>query len=327
MVEVLMQLLDQGEYEKCLKAAEQQLFKGGYTIAQLAQINMVICRCRVALNDPYSAVPSGLLASKLARDVGDWDTLGRTLLSLGTALVGVRQFDQALHHLYSFFEHLLHYKESRRLEGAIWKSIGVAHQRKLESGRALEAFTRARDWFSKNGMDRSAFSVTHDMLNTHLQLIETDENASVLPVADLLAFERAMVKKHATESYYASTHYLDRANVYFMEGRIGRAIICAMKSMEVLKNDHLVNFHGHMVLHKCTKALGNAKQALGYALAARVAALQAKHFDLEFIASQAMAEVIRKQGLEVVRELDEEYRSMGIDLAQYISPALLGRPN
>ncbi len=327
MLDVLSQLLEDGEYEKCLKAAEQQLFRGGYTIAQLAQLNMVICRCRIGMQDPYGAVPSGLLASKLARDVGDWDTLGRSLLNLGTALVAIRQYDQALHHLYSYFEHVLHYGTARKLEGAVWKSIGVAHQRKLDSIQALEALNRARDWFMKKGIDHSAFTCTHDILNTHLQLVEAEAVDTLKPVVSLLAYERTIARKYPNDSYYAATHLLDRASVYYQEGRIGRAIICAMKSMEARKDDYLTTFHGHMVLHRCTKALGNAKQALGYALAARVAAMSAKHFELEFLASQAMADVIKKQGIQIVRELDEEYQAMGIDLSQYIAPSLLGRPN
>lgn len=327
MLEVLVQLMEDGEYEKCLRQAEQQILRGGWTIAQLAQINMVICRCRVGQQDPYGAIPSGMLAAKLAKDVADWDTLGRTLLSLGTAYVAVRQYDKALHSFYSFFEHSVKYSTARRLEGAIWKHIGVAHQRKLESDKALDALNRARLWFAKHEVDYSSFMVTSDMINTYLQMHDMDPLSSLEPVADLLKAQKAIVKRYPTDTHYKATHLLDLASNYLHQGRLGRSMVCAMKVTETRRDDFWLTFHSHMVLHRCTKLVGDNKQALGYALAARVAALHGRHYELEFIASQAMAEVIRQQGEGVVRELDAEYQALGIDLGQYFSPSLLRRDN
>ncbi len=327
MLDVLLELMENGEYEKCLRQSEQQILKGGWTIAQLAQINMVICRCRVGLQDPYGAIPSGMLAAKLARDVADWDTFGRTLLSLGTAYAAVRQYDQALHTFYSYFEHIMKYNTARRLEGAIWKHIGVTHQRKLESDKALEALNRARVWFEKNGIDHSSFTTASDMINTYLQMHEKDPLTSLEPAADLLKFEKSIARKYPGDTYYKAAHLLDRAGYYLHQGRLGRAMVCAMQVTEARRDDFWLTFHSHMILHRCTKIVGDHKQALGYALAARVAALQGRHYELEFIASQAMAEVIRQQGESVVRELDEEYQAMGIDLGQYFSSSLLRRDN
>lgn len=50
-----------------------------------------------------------------------------------------------------------------------------------------------------------------------------------------------------------------------------------------------------------------------------------KFYELEFLASQAMADVIKEQGPEVVRQLDQEYLAMGVDLSQYLSPWVLRR--
>lgn len=327
MIDALTQLMESGQYEQSLRLAEQQLIRGGWNLSQLAQINLVICRCRLGLQDPYGAVPSGLLATKLARDTGEWDLLGRALLNVGTAYVGIRQYDQALHHFYSYFEHSFKYTTSRRLEGAIWKHIGVTLQHKLESKKAIEALNKARAWFTANDIDQSAFTVTHDLVNTYLGMHDTNAETSLAPVVDLLAFERSIVRKFPTETFYAGTHLLDRATYYMHCGRLGRAIVCAMQALEVRKGDHSLAFYAHMVLHRCTKLTGNAKQALGYALAARVEALKERRYELEFLASQAMADVIRQQGTEVVRELDEEYTAMGIDLGQYLSPSLLRRDN
>jgi len=327
VIEVLTQTMESGQYQEALRLAEQQLIRGGWDRSQLAQVNLVICRCRLGLQDPYAAVPSGLLATKLARDTGEWDLLGRALLNVGTAFAGIRQYDQALHHFYSYFEHSFRYTTSRRLEGAIWKHIGVTLQHKQESEKAIEALNRARAWYTANDVDLSAFTVTHDLVNTYLGMHDTDPNTNLDPVVDLLAFERAIVRKFPSETFYAGTHLLDRASYYMHGGRLGRAIVCAMQVLEVRKGDHSLAFFAHMVLHRCTKLTGNPKQALGYALAARVEALKDRRFELEYLASQAMADVIRQQGKEVVRELDEEYQAIGIDLSQYLSPSLLRRDN
>ncbi len=326
-VDSLVRLMEDGEYQKCLRIAERQLVRGGISRAELAKLNLVICRCRLGLNDPYPAVNSGLLAVKLARDVGEWDTLGRALLNLGTALVATRKYDGALTHLYSYFEHIHRYRTSRRFEGAIWRTIGIAHQRKLETDLAVDALDRARRWFAKHGVDRSAFNCLHDLVSTHLQVREKDPEAPLEPVEELLQAEKELAQKHAGESFYQATYLQDRAAYYLHANRLARAMVCAMKAMEIRKGDRLLNFHCHMVLHEATKRLGDAKQALGYALAARTEAIQSRHFELEFIAAQAMAEVVRSQRPEVVRELDREYQEMGIDLGQYLSPSILHRMN
>lgn len=325
VLDILNQLMEDGEFEKCLHHAEQQLLRGGYTISQLAQLNLIICRCRLGMNDPYGAVPSSLLAVKLARDVKDWDLLGRSLLNAGTACVGIRQYDQALQNFYAYFEHQVEYKGARRLEGAIWRHIGIAHQLKLESGKAIDAFNRAREWFARNKIDHSSFAVTHDLINTYFQVHETNPAASLDEIPELLQHQKRISNRNPHDSYYYSNYLLDKASYYYIQKRYGRAIVCAMQAMEVRSEDFLLTFHCHMVLHRCTLQLGNPKQAFGYALAARMAAVRGRHFDLEFVASQAMVSVIRKQGPDLVREIDEEYQSMGIDLGQYISPNFLQR--
>lgn len=327
MLEYVVRLMEDGKFDKSLNLAEQLLLQGGMDRAELARLNMVICRCRVGLNDPYQAVASGVLASKLARDIKDWDTLGRSLHTLGIAYLGTRQYDEALTQFYGYMEHLSRYNMSRRFEGAVWKSIGIAHQRKLEPPRAIEALERAQRWFSRQGSEHGAFGCMHELIHIHLHLNETDPEHSLAHAEALLKEQKALAHKYPDDTYFRATYLSDRAAYYLQAGRLDRAIVCAMKAMETRKEDHLLAFHCHMVLHHCTRELGDPKQALGYALAARVQAQQIRHYELEFLASRAMAEVIRQQGAQVVQELDAEYRAMGIDLGQYLSPNLLQRPN
>lgn len=326
MVEYLVQLMEEGEFEKCLRLSEQLLLKGGMTLAEMAKVNLVICRCRLGLQDSYGAVNSGLLAVKLARDLKEWDILGRALLNVGTAYMGTRQYDRALEHFYGYMEHVHMYETARRFEGAIWRSIGVAHQRKLESAQAVDALNRAFQWFTKQGADHSAFSCIHDLVHTHLQVRRT-KGASLDLVPPLLEEERRLARKYPADPFFQGIYLYDRATYYLRAKRYPRAMVCAMKVLDMSKGDHQLTSNAHIVLYECSRDLGDIKQALGYALAARVEAIRGKHYDLEFIAAQAMADIIRHKGTDAIRELDVEYQAMGVDLGQYLSPQLLRRVN
>jgi len=325
MLDALVRLMEEGEFQKCLRLAEQCMMRGGWSLAEMATINMAICRCRLGLGDPYGAVAAGMLAVRLSKDVGEYDLLARALLNLGTAYVGVRQYDQALEQFYAYFEYHTHYKKARRLEGAIWKHIGVTHQRRLESQKALEALTRAREWFSRQEVEYSVFTCTHDLINTYLQMHETDPTISLDPVKYLLEDQKVIVRRNPLDSFYEATYWLDMAAYYLHDSRIGRAMVAANKAMEIRKGDRILAFHAQLILHKCALEVEDPRRALGHALAARVQAVEGRHFDLEFLASQAMADVIKQQGSEVIKSLDEEYLAKGVDLGQYLSPWILRR--
>jgi tetratricopeptide (TPR) repeat protein len=326
LLDYLVKLMEGGEFQKCLRLAEQQLLKGGWSINELAKINLMICRCRLGIQDPHGAVVAGSMATNLARDSKDWDLFGRIALNLGTAYTGTRQYGEALQSLYGYFEHLNAYTAStRRFEGAIWKNIGIAHQHLLETTKAIDALTRARDWYAQAGIQFSTFTCTHDLLHTYLQHHSTEQGAPIVQVEQLLDAEKAFVKQFPGESYFESYSLYDQAAYYAHIGRYARATVSAQKAMDLRKADRWIGFHGNMVLHDCSQARADHRQALGYALAARVHALQGRYFELEFLASQAMAEIIKHQGEELVRELDEEYQAMGVDLGQYLSPDVLRR--
>jgi tetratricopeptide (TPR) repeat protein len=241
--------------------------------------------------------------------------------------MGTRQYDEALQQLYAYLENVHLYTTARRFEGAIWRSIGVGHQRKLESKLAIDALNRAQIWFAKQGADHSAFSCIHDLIHTYLQVNETDPKFSLKPVGDLLVKERELARKYPEDPFFRGIYLYDQASRYLRIKRYPRAMVCAMQALDISKDDHQLTSNAHMILYECCRDLGDTKQALGYALAARVSAIQGRHFELEFLAAQAMAEIIRKQGTEVIRELDLEYQAMGVDLSQYLSPEILRRVN
>ncbi|MGE5676375.1 MAG: tetratricopeptide repeat protein, partial [Mycobacterium leprae] len=324
--EYLLRLMEDGEFQKCISLAEQLLLQGGLTVQELATVNMALCRARLGIDDPFGAIPSGSLAVKLARDVEDWDLLARSLLNLGHAYLATHDFEQALFQFYSLLESERRYVESQRFVGAAWKGIGICHQHQGEHEQALVAFRRSRAWFQKNKVVHGDFTCIHDLVNTYLDWNDVNPKQSLDQVKDLLKEERAIALAHPTETYYKGTYLYDKGALYLRQRRYKRAIIAAMQAMETHKEDHELTFHVHMVLHACTRELGMVKDALGYALAARVEALAVRRFDLEYLSIRAFVETIRqKNGPAALKQLDTEYQAIGVDLSTYLPQYILQR--
>ena len=51
MLDFLEKMVAEGAYQKCLNAAEQLIRSGHNSVAELAQINLIIARCRMWVRD------------------------------------------------------------------------------------------------------------------------------------------------------------------------------------------------------------------------------------------------------------------------------------
>lgn len=321
MLDTLIRLLEEGEFRRCLHLAEQLMVQGGWSPSEMALVHLVVCRCRMGLDDLPGAVAAGLLAVGAARAEGEYDLLGRALLYLGTAYVGMQKYDHALTQFYTYLQYRDRYREAGRLEGAIWKHIGVTHQRRLEPEKALAALAKARDWFHQRSIDHGSFTCTHDMLNIYYQMHEVDPSSSLEAVPGLLAFQRGIAKRHPTRPYYHGTYRLNLAAYHLRLGQYSRASTAARRAAAVFRGDRVHAFHCEMILHRCALATSDVRSALGHALNALEHAVAVRAPELERLANQSIADLVRQQGFEVVRRLDAEYLAMGIDLGQYLSVA------
>jgi tetratricopeptide (TPR) repeat protein len=323
MVEQLIQLMEAGDYEGCLRAAEQVLLRGGLGIVEMAKVNLVIARCKLAANDAFGAIPSGIQATKMSRDAKEWDLFGRSLLTLGAAYVGANNFGEALEQFYTFIKHLADFNLSRRLEGAVWRQLGITYGRMLETEKAIDSLERARRWFARNENEHSQFICGSDLINVYLNRRQRDPEASLEPVRTILAEQKLFAKRMAHEPLY-QTHYLyNHGEYYYYMGRTGRAMIMAMQSMELAPDDNAHRFQCHMLLHRCALRQGNGKHALGYAVAARLEAMRGRFYEMELLAVQAITETIRTEGSRVVEELEKDYHEVGLDLSDYLAPGLV----
>lgn len=323
MVEQLIQLMEAGDFEGCLRAAEQLLLRGGLGMVQMAHVNLVIARCKLASNDAFGAIPSGIQATKMARDAKEWDLYGRALLTLGAAYVGANQFSEALDQFYSFLKNLADFDRSKRLEGAVWRQLGITYGRILESEKAVDSLERARRWFRRHENEHSHFICGSDLVSIYLGRREREPMASIEPVRSILAEQKLYAKRFAHEPLYRIQYLYNQAEYYFYTGRIGRAMVAAMQSMDLAQSDHAHRFRCHMLLHRCTVKIGQGKESLGYAVAARMEAMKGRHYELELLAVQAITATIKREGAQVVEALEEDYREVGLELSEYLSPGIL----
>lgn len=323
MVEKLIQLMEAGDFEGCLRAAEQQLLRGGLGMVQMAHVNLVIARCKLASNDAFGAIPSGIQATKMARDAKEWDLFGRALLTLGAAYVGANQFPEALDQFYTFLKHLGDFDKSRRLEGAVWRQLGIAYGRILETEKAIDSLERARRWFRRQENEHSYFICGSDLVSIYLGRREREPEASIESVRTILAEQKVYAKRFAPEPLYRIQYLYNQAEYYFYTGRIGRAMVAAMQSMDLAQSDHAHRFRCHMLLHRCTVRIGQGKESLGYAVAARLEAMKGRHYELELLAVQAITETIKREGAQVVEALEQDYREVGLELSDYLAPGIV----
>jgi len=302
MVDALARLMEEGRFTRCIDTADQMLRQGGWSPAQMAAIHLISCRCRLQLQDVQGAVEAGQAAVRLAQQEGQYDLLGRALLNLGTAHAALQQYDQALRCFFDYFTHMPHYQEARRLEGAVWKHLGVTYQRRLEPEKAAYALEEAQRWFAVRQIDHGAFTSRHDLINVYLYMSAADRS-KLVAVRRLLFRQQEIARRYPTEPYYTGTYLLDVSAWLLRSGRPVLAAVAASEALAVWPDDPVHAFHCHLVLHHCALARESPRLALGHVLAACSAAVAAADPQLERLATEILGDLVEREGVAILREL------------------------
>lgn len=318
-VAYLEELLSSNEYEKVLQLAEHMLGLPIDSAEELAQINHAICQARLALGEPLGAVPAGQMAAKLARDGQLFDLLGEVLLGLGQAHLAVRQYELALAVLFEYFEYQHRYGAAYRLQGNVWLEIGRANLRQGDAKQADWAFRRGLEAARTAADEGLAHRCRQGALEAGLQM------GSLEHLPWLIAESGRYVRLHPADVESRVVYWRDKARYAQAKGRHERAVDLALRALDEGRGRLELQFGCHMVLCRSAAALGHHKDALGFALAARMAAIDCRRFELEFEAAEVMFELIRSHGTGLLQELDAEYLSHGLDLTRYVSESALKR--
>jgi tetratricopeptide (TPR) repeat protein len=325
LIEYLWDLMNQGEYKRCLELAEVELLKVAEDLHSLARLNYVVFFCRMRLGDNLGALASGLLALKIAQTVGDAGLKARTLVNLGWAYLRMRKEEDALTHFYAYIDHLERTGAAADQELMAWKGIAETNMQLMRPDEAVKAFERVVLISERQGDALAMVRVKVEFLAVLLGGASSDPSSFLPKIKGLLRDLNKSLQPYKDDKFLCSKYYHQIGYFYLYSGRPVRAIVAAHKALRLKAPDARYEYTAHMILFRAYEALGLHKDAFGHALAGRMAAIHAKRFDLEYEAAEHMTELLQRHGPRVMAELDREYQGMGIDLGQFISPNLIHR--
>lgn len=308
----LKQLLDEEQWDKVLKYAEQLLFRGSSLGAvDLAWINYATAKAKNEKDEFFAAIPPGELARKLAKDAGLWDLHGRTMLTLAYSYYHTRQYEQSLNCAYEFLTSIGFYDNALDVEHGVWMLIGLSRLTLGDHRQAYQAFQRSAEAATRLGDSRRAFVAQHHALEC---LYHIDPGR----IPELLFQCACHVRGHPEDTIVLTLYLQDRATYELHRKRYARAMALCRKALRIPHTTPYMiswaKYNCNMLLAATHRQMGNLQLALGHAMTARMAAIQGKLFHLEFEAASIIHELLTSVGQDTARELDQHYLQSGVDL-------------
>lgn len=312
----LHRLLESGDYHACLAQGRSLLACELLSEADRVRVLLTLCRCHLALGDLMGAVAPGEEAVTLARSLGLRDLEGAALLDLATALAGLRRLPQALTALERFRQGLPEYTASQCLEGAALRQTAEVMARMGRPADAVDWYQHAGHWFRRFGDEQTAGECLLGIIDT------------ALDAGDLAATERwlAEADRHPLGDPASTGRLiLARARFYQLVGQPQASADEAFRALLVAENPSRLQVQAHLHLSRVAEAMDRPVEALGFAFAARVSAIDARLYPLEFEAVALLVRLIHRYGMTSVHELGVELERQGVDLYQYLERAELER--
>lgn len=313
LVNDLARLVELGDFKRCLEEAQHLWRLGGHDTEARARIQAAICRCSLELTDFFAAAQAGRLAVELAEEIGDADLLGFAVIDLATARGEVRLYEQSVMDFERFLAELASFTAARCMEGTALRRIAKVLHRSGQPQEALGRLCQARSWFHRYGDEASAMEAVRSMIRIHLELQQFDLVGALLEECSRYALE------HQLDREFLSDHLLDRAVYRLAIGKYETAVQEGFQALEAADNRLLQQCQAHLVVSQAALALGRPKDALSFAMAARVAAIDARRYDLEFEASEILFRMLHGRGACLLREIETDYYQQGVDIFHYIS--------
>lgn len=318
-VSELGRLLQCGEYKRCLEEATALLAAGAHDSEEVARIQAAICRSRLELTDFFGAVAAGQEAVVFAAEAQNYDVIGAALVDLATALVAVRLYDQAVDLFERYLDGLPTYTASRCMEGIALYRMADALHRTGRHRAALECYSRARLWFERFGDEESSRESARAMMRLFLDAGEPEQALPLLLEGDQYA------ARCPGDREFLGAHLLDRAMYFLAVGRYEESKQEAFRALEAVGDWLVQQARANLLLCHNALALNQPREALAFALAARVSAIDGRLYDLEFEASDVLFRLLRERGTWLLREVEADYREHGVNIYHYLSDQVINR--
>lgn len=318
VVDFLETLIEQAQYKECLSAAEHLLLSGQSSLADLAELNMAVARSRMWLRDYFGAVPAAQLAYKIAADQKYVHLMAKASWVLAAAYYYTRQYDSLISLGYEYYERVPASWQSPVNDAKVSNLIGLAYYYTQNYREGLRAFVRATASYRQAKDNESVLRNTIWSVRCAQAMGDHSQSRSTLAKAMRLA------RGIPTDVWVHQEILVLRSEDAFRSGRPERGAYLALRALALhVEQSKLAKFRALMLLHKYHFDRGELKDALGYALAGRVTALESRLFHLEYEAAEAMVATVRAASNDDLSELDQEYLSTGVDITRYLPDSVL----
>lgn len=269
--------------------------------------HLTLCQEYLRLPEPClaKAVHHGELALTGAEAEGQLHVLAPAFLALGSCYVQMGWAQEAIRVLrrYDSIKEGLGAAEAA-LEGEVLLQLGQALEMAGELGEAATTMHRAFVWFREHGL-----RVWAEECALHLKRLA--------PVG-------ARAEEFSADVDRVS-FLLGRAEYHLLTREYAAAVSEALSALHEAGSDSLQCYNCYSLLMRCARVQGHHKDALNFALSARMMALEANQFDLAFRAGQGFAEIYRSAGPDagaMLQELVKEHRKHGVDIARFLPDTL-----
>lgn len=319
LVSKLARLMDSGDYKRCLEEAALLLAEGGHDAEATARIHAAICRSRLELADYFGAVEAGQKAIALADSAELADLRGFLLPDHAMALCEVRRYDDALAAFDRFLSELPAYTGARCREGSTLQRLAATLYRSGSPEEALKRYWQAHAWFQRYGDSASGVACTRAILRIHLDQGQPEATIPLLLEGDRYA------QAHPLDREFLTAHLLDRAQFHLSVGRYDESMREAFQALEAAEDRLVHQSRAHLILAQNALAMDRPQDALSFALAGRVAAIDGKVYDLEFEASEILFRLMQQKGARLVQRLEADYYEQRVDIYRYLSERVVRR--
>lgn len=314
-------LVSQSKWEDSGHLAQTLLEGGTLRPDEAAHLNWILCKSRLMLRDYLGAVPYGEESVALAVEHGLWDKVARALHDLAVAYYFMRRYQDQVALTGRFQEYRERYtQEGLRYEGHLWLLTGLSYRNGLGDLQKAKAVLDLAASCFQHDQDHTALDrVRREMVQTLLLMGDLDAVTPLLKAGEEYAKARPKDVLAQFDQAYDTCKYLRS------RGRHVESVKAGLRALHHAKGRPVWEHCTYMALSETASATKDFQHALGFALSARLSAMEANRYDLEYAAVSVMINLIRETGPEVVMALDKQYKLHGLDVFQYIPESILHR--
>lgn len=312
----LHRLLESGDYWGCLARGRALLEEQPLLDAERSSVLHALSRCHLALGQYGGAAAAGERAVVLAERHQLADLAGNALLDLAKALAGLRRYPEALAALDRFREALPEYTATLCLEGMALKLTGEILLMAGQPEEAVDWLARAYHWFHRFGDEQTAGDCLLTMVDGHLAA--NDLEAAALRLAEAES-------RGESDPVFTGRRLLVRARYLQAKGQDQPSVDEAFRALVLAEHCSELQVEAQLHLSRMAERMRRPVDALSFALAARVSAIDGRLYSLEFKASAWLMSLIRQHGIQPMAELAADMEGQGVDIYQYLDPVAVER--